>query len=59
MQKIIDIDVSAKERLRAAELLGKRYGMFTEKIMADAKVNVSEKLSDIINQLGADGDENV
>lgn len=59
MQKIIDIDVSAKERLRAAELLGKRYGMFTEKITADAKVNVSEKLSDIINQLGADGDENV
>ena len=44
---------------RAAELLGKRYGMFTEKIAADAQINVGEKLSDIINQLGADGDENV
>lgn len=28
VQTITDIDVSAKERLKAAELIGKRYGMF-------------------------------
>ena len=56
---VVEIPAKISDVNRAAELLGKRYGMFTEKIMADAKVNVSEKLSDIINQLGADGDENV
>lgn len=28
VQTITDIDVSAKERLKAAELIGKRYGLF-------------------------------
>ena len=32
MQAIDDIEVSAKDRIKAAELLGKRYGMWTEKI---------------------------
>ena len=32
VQKIADIDVSAKERLKAAELIGKRYGMFKDNI---------------------------
>ena len=31
-QIIDDIEVSAKDRIKAAELLGKRYGMWTEKI---------------------------
>ncbi len=30
-QEIDDIDVSAKDRIKAAELLGKRYAMWTEK----------------------------
>lgn len=30
VQTITDIDVSAKERLKAAELIGKRYGMFKD-----------------------------
>lgn len=30
--------LSAKERLKAAELLGKRYGIFTEKAQIDAEV---------------------
>lgn len=30
-QTIDDIDVSAKDRIKAAELLGKRYAMWTEK----------------------------
>lgn len=28
VQTVTDIDVSARERLKAAELIGKRYGMF-------------------------------
>lgn len=30
-QTISDIDVSAKDRIKAAEMLGKRYAMWTEK----------------------------
>lgn len=32
VQKIADIDVSAKERIKAAELIGKRYGMFKDNV---------------------------
>ena len=31
-QTITDIDVSAKDRIKAAELLGKRYGTWTDKV---------------------------
>lgn len=31
-QKIVDIDVSAKDRIKAAELLGKRHAMWTDKV---------------------------
>ena len=31
-QDIAEIDVSAKERLKAAELLGKRYNLFKDKV---------------------------
>ena len=31
-QMIDDIEVSAKDRIKAAELLGKRYGIWTDKI---------------------------
>lgn len=30
VQELVDIQVSAKERIRAAELIGKRYGMFKD-----------------------------
>lgn len=30
VQELVDIQVSAKERIRAAELIGKRYGLFKE-----------------------------
>ena len=50
MQKIADIDVSAKERLKAAELLGKRYGLFTDKVDVAGAVPVvisgDDKLED-------------
>ena len=31
-QRIADIDVSARDRIKAAELIGKRYSMWTEKV---------------------------
>lgn len=35
VQTIANIDVSAKERLKAAELIGKRYGMFKDNVNVD------------------------
>lgn len=35
VQTIADIDVSAKDRLKAAELVGKRYGMFKDNMNVD------------------------
>lgn len=40
VQKIADIDVSAKERLKAAELIGKRYGMFKDNLDVGGAVPV-------------------
>ena len=46
-QTIAEIDVSAKDRLKAAELLGKRYGMFTDKVEVDvAKIVFEEDLNE-------------
>lgn len=32
IQTVTDIDVAAKERIRAAELIGKRYALFSDKM---------------------------
>lgn len=32
IQTVTDIDVSAKERIKAAELIGKRYALFSDKM---------------------------
>lgn len=40
VQTVTDIDVSAKERLKAAELIGKRYGLFTDKVGLEGTVPV-------------------
>lgn len=53
MQEIIEKPPDEKERLKAAELLGKRYGLFKEAV--DLEVKVSEKLADIMAQIGGDG----
>mgnify|MGYP004662772427 CR=1 FL=1 len=45
VQEIADIDVAAKERLKAAELIGKRYGMFRD------NVNVELEPVTILNDL--------
>ena len=39
-QKIVDISVSAKERLKAAELIGKRYGLFTDRVGLEGTIPV-------------------
>lgn len=44
-QTITDIKVSAKDRLKAAELLGKRYALFTEKQEIDADTSLSIEVS--------------
>lgn len=45
---------SVKDKLKAAELLGKRHALFTEKQEISANVT-STKLDDIISQIGGDG----
>ena len=41
VQQIDKIDVSAKERLKAAELLGKRFGLFKDELNVDADLNLN------------------
>lgn len=48
-QKLVDKDIGAKDRLKALELLGKRYGTFTEKVKVETEV--SDKLADVVKQL--------
>lgn len=41
IQKITDIDVSAKDRLKAAELLGKAHMIFTDKVQQDIDMELN------------------
>ena len=52
--KKIKLEVKPKDRNKAAELLGKRYRLFVDKIeqKVDATVNSTAKLDSILNQLG-------
>ena len=40
VQNLVQKDVSAKDRLKAAELIGKRYGLFTEKMELQGSTTV-------------------
>ncbi|NYS33524.1 terminase small subunit [Streptococcus danieliae] len=40
VQSIIDIDVGAKDRIKAAELLGKNYKLWTDKVEAEVQGTV-------------------
>ena len=46
VQEIDDIDVGASQRIRAAELIGKRYSMWTDKV--DTKMDVGVQIIDDI-----------
>lgn len=50
-QEIVDIDVGAKDRLKAAELLGRRYKLFTDKVEVDASVETVVFVDDIGSDL--------
>ncbi|MGT2964189.1 terminase small subunit [Streptococcus acidominimus] len=41
VQSIDDIEVGAKDRIKAAELLGKRHRLWTDKVEADVTANVT------------------
>lgn len=43
-QEITNIEVGAKDRIKAAELLGKRYGMWTDKV--DVAGNIEIRIED-------------
>ena len=48
-QEVIEKNPDEKERLKAAELLGKRYGIYSEKVSVDVKpvvIEGGEKLED-------------
>lgn len=45
-QDIVDIDVGAKDRLKAAELLGKRYKLFTDKVEMDVSSDITIKVGE-------------
>lgn len=49
--RIIKKQISAKDRIKAAELLGKRYALFTDKLNVDATVGVQ-----IIDDIDEDED---
>lgn len=52
--KIMEKGPSEKERLKAAELLGKRFGLYTEKVEVKDETERAEKLSNIesiLNQM--------
>ena len=57
--RIVKKDISAKDRNKAAELLGKRYRLFVDKVeqKVDATVNSTKKLDSILNELSGDDNE--
>ena len=46
---------SEKDKLKAAELLGKRYGLFKDKVEVSGLDEEKSKLDDILNQMRGDG----
>lgn len=44
--EITDIEPSVKDRVRAAELLGKRYALFTDKVEQTGDINIVVSISD-------------
>lgn len=54
-QKVIESKPNVSTRKSAAVDLGKRYGLFTDKVDINANVKTNQKFDDIIAQLGGEG----
>jgi phage terminase small subunit len=52
-QQVIDIDIGAKDRIKAAELIGKRHRLWTEKV--EQTVDFDGKLNIVIDYGDDDG----
>lgn len=50
-QKLVDKDIGAKDRLKALELLGKRYGTFADKVIVDVDKEKQEALKNLSGML--------
>ena len=50
-QILVDKDISAKDRLKALELLGKRYGTFADKVIVDVDKEKEEALKNLSGML--------
>ena len=55
--RIVKKELSAKDRIKAAELLGKRYRLFVDKVEQKVDVNAATKLDSILQQLEEDDNE--
>ena len=53
--RIVEKQVGARDRLKAAELLGKRYSLFTDKLEVSGLDDEKKKLDDILQQMRGDG----
>ena len=53
--RIVEKQVGARDRLKAAELLGKRYSLFTEKVEVSGLDDEKAKLDDILQQMRGGG----
>ena len=50
-QILVDKDISAKDRIKALELLGKRYGTFADKVIVDVDKEKEEALRNLSGML--------
>lgn len=57
--RVVRKEIGAKDRIKAAELLGKRYRLFVDKVESDvnATVNSTAKLDSILEQLEEEDNE--
>ena len=57
--RVVNKELSAKDKIKAAELLGKRYRLFVDKVEKDTNLNVNStaKLDSILNQLEDEDNE--
>ena len=55
IQELVPKGVSIKDRIRAAELIGRRYSLFTDKLDIEGTIDTgTEKLDSILEQLKED-----